>query len=185
MFGPRKLWQRTFAGVACLGMISQVGLADYYPVHRGQVRRVQYCPPGCQPHYPYSAPSQHGEMTVPSETSPQNSMPSNTPGSSGTAPPMPSAPAPMNTPFPDQNFNNAPQPNFNPAPQNNAIASTDTGGFGSQAPNMIGDYFGTFGNIYSPLGGGLFPGVSPFITGNLGAAPGANVGRVKLGENVS
>ncbi|MFO0426284.1 MAG: hypothetical protein ACK526_06930, partial [Planctomyces sp.] len=47
------------------------------------------------------------------------------------------------------------------------------------------DYFGTFGNIYSPLGGGLFPGVSPFITGNLGAAPGANVGRVKLGENVS
>jgi len=172
MFGPRKIWQRALTSVLCLGILTQVASGAEQPSKKGQVRRVQYCPPVCQPQCP------PGSMQPDSPLDSTESAPSS-PSSSDSS--SQSAPAPMNTPFQDQNFNNAPQPNFNPAPQNNAIASTNTSGFGSQAPNMIGDNFGTFGSILVAPGPIFFP----TVTGNLGAAPGGNVGRLKLAENIS
>ncbi|MCA9051370.1 MAG: hypothetical protein KDA89_21680 [Planctomycetaceae bacterium] len=87
---------------------------------------------------------------------------------------------------PTDPFANNDQPNFIQPQMNNAVANVGDAGFsGSGAPNMIGDFFGTFSVPYSPVGGGSFPLSSPHFTGNLASAPGGNVGRLKLTENAS
>ncbi|MCA9050546.1 MAG: hypothetical protein KDA89_17535 [Planctomycetaceae bacterium] len=172
-----------------------------------------YCPPAIQ-QMPHTAPPAIID-SVPSQVlptpQPDSSIPvpksaddsSQTPDSSNTtdATPAPSdQPLPptidpnqspsTNTPSDIQNqFNNA--PSFAQSQMNNAVANVGDAGFsGSGAPNMIGDYFGTSTTVFDPLapgGGGPLSNLffNESMTGNLAAAPGGTVGRLKLAENTS
>lgn len=145
-----------------------------------QARRNQYCPP-----VQVCPPGTTPVIPAPSEVPPL-------PPSDGSAPATdPNAPASPNQPIQNQIDNQQVQ---QPQQFNQALANIDSAGTGlGDAPNMIGDFFGTTGSTPYPHSGigGPFDGISitasalPYITGNLASAPGSNVGRLKLGENVN
>ncbi|MCA9082919.1 MAG: hypothetical protein KDA81_02630 [Planctomycetaceae bacterium] len=198
MKGLSKLLGRNCLAIVGLTLLSQsVATAQNQTGHFKWRRSNPICPPYQVPNCPIPScppvsPHDHG-IASPTPDSNVPLSPSATPDDASPDAPTPdSTPAPVPAPVPE---NNAPQadpfanqPNFAQPQINNALANVgDTGFSGSRAPNMIGDFFGTAaGTHYEPLIVPIgAPSTSDFIYGNLAAAPGANVGRLKLAENVN
>lgn len=151
-------------------MATDFAAADQRCAPRYAPATPSYCPPAVGPHTPPVEPAvPSGEKPMDPNVGP---VPPAADGNNG------------NQINPDNLFNNQNQVQnqaFNPnaQAQNTTLASRS-----SIAPNMVGDLFGT-GHPYTGLVGGIDPISSLPSGGNLGAAPGASVGRMKLTENTS
>ncbi|MCA9086623.1 MAG: hypothetical protein KDA81_21345 [Planctomycetaceae bacterium] len=201
-----QLCGRTMAlTAAVLLIIPSSVLAEEIQQTAGQrARRVlRTCPPPSQPFcppqiVPLDVPPAENHVPIIPVPVPEETLPSAPSSDDGASKPE-TPPSTTPTPQPDNSQTQLPpmdlqnqfndQPNFIQPQMNNALANVgDTGFSGSRAPNMIGDFFGTSYVPFSPSinGPSSFPSVLEHsIYGNLAAAPGANVGRLKMAENAS
>jgi hypothetical protein len=193
--GHHKKLFRVALGVVCLNLISNAAATAQIKSGNWKWQNSQQncCPPPpCVPYCPPTAPVD-GLSPAPGPAMDPSLSPVPSAPTSPDASPAPADPgAPANSPPAQDPVAN--QPNFAQPQINNALANVgDTGSRGSRAPNMIGDFFGTSGTPYvssivGPAPPGFFnpPLGSPTSSfGNLAAAPGASVGRLKLTENGS
>jgi hypothetical protein len=150
-----------------------------------------YTPANCAPRYapatPAYCPPAYGPHTPPSEPpAPPSDLPKSEKPMDPMAPMNPMANAPQVNPdniFNNQNNVQNQQFNQGAQAQQTTLASRT-----SSAPNLIGDMFSVSGGHASPIDPDGLIGILPSVyvpTDNLAAAPGANVGRIKLSENVS
>ena len=197
MLGRRTGVQRVLLGLLCVSMLSQTSAMAQRRSGPLQWRRApQVCPPTQMPYCPPTSTAPYEVSPAPSAPVEDGTIPAPAPLTDPDAPKDPNAapvpPAASDVqPSPAQNAINN-QPNVAQPQMNNALANVgDTGSRGSRAPSMIGDFFGTSGTPFLPVGGvltlptGIIPGGESNILGNLGSAPGGNVGRLKLAENAN
>ncbi|MCA9051944.1 MAG: hypothetical protein KDA89_24565 [Planctomycetaceae bacterium] len=209
MSGSKTFRRRTTLCLLCLATLSSQSVMAQQYWRRGP----QICPPAntpygqpvCPPVIPQSpAPTPSAEHLLPVPSTGEQVHPNvppvpsaadmsndTSPDSTPNRPSLPVTPTPADspsqTPPATDPFANAEQPDFIQPQMNNALANVGDAGFsGSGAPNMIGDFFGTSGVPFVIVG---IPALTPpddlLINGNLGGAPGSNVGRLKLAENTS
>lgn len=188
MLGPGKRVRHVLFMMACVTLLSHTSAIAQQRGAWKWRKSQQVCPPSgvpiCPPICPPTVDQHATPVVTPSDDTTSSPVPETSDNQDASPAPAASAEgAPAPAPATDTN-----QPNFAQPEINNALASVgDTGSRGSRAPNMIGDFFGTSGTPYNPLGGGTIPPLGPFnnAIGNLAAAPGASVGRLKLTENAS